>query len=96
MVISIHNIEKDYPNMKNLTSLFNSNMGKRYQLNSNLKTIILLKTMYDDELTKKRIDINLKFLRIEPNSDLNKLIEKNDETLNSIPVTKKNNYHRYI
>jgi hypothetical protein len=57
---------------------------------------MLLKTMYDDELTKKRIDINLKFLRIEPNSDLNELIKTNDETLNNITVTKKNNYHRYI
>jgi hypothetical protein len=95
-LFSIYKIEKDYPNMKNLTALFNSNMGKLYQLNSNLKTIMLLKTMYDDELTKKRIDINLKFLRIEPNSDLNELIKTNDETLNNITVTKKNNYHRYI
>ena len=44
---SIYKIQKDYPNMKRLTSLFNSNLGKLYEINSNLKTILLLKTMYD-------------------------------------------------
>ena len=62
---SIYKIQKDYPNMKRLTSLFNSNLGKIYEINSNLKTILLLKTMYDDPLTMKRIDINLKFLKID-------------------------------
>ena len=63
---SIYKIQKDYPNMKKLTSLFNSPLGKLYEINSNLKTILLLKTMYDDPLTMKRIDINLNFLKIDP------------------------------
>ena len=71
---SIYKIQKDYPNMKRLTSLFNSNLGKIYEINSNLKTILLLKTMYDDPLTMKRVDINLKFLKIDPNDDLNEII----------------------
>ena len=72
--------------MKKLTSLFNSNLGKIYEINSNLKTILLLKTMYDDPLTMKRIDINLKFLKIDPNDDLNKIIKENDAVLNNITV----------
>ena len=83
---SIYKIQKDYPNMKRLTSLFNSNLGKIYEINSNLKTILLLKTMYDDPLTMKRIDINLKFLKIDPNDDLNKIIKENDKVLNNITV----------
>ena len=85
-VFSIYKIQKDYPNMKKLTSLFNSNLGKIYVINSNLKTILLLKTMYDDLLTMKRIDINLKFLKIDPNDDLNKIIKENDKVLNNITV----------
>ena len=83
---SIYKIQKDYPNMKKLTSLFNSNLGKIYVINSNLKTILLLKTMYDDPLTMKRIDINLKFLKIDPNDDLNKIIKENDKVLNNITL----------
>ena len=43
-VFSVYKIQKDYPNMKRLTYLFNSNVGKIYEINSNLKTILLLKT----------------------------------------------------
>ena len=85
-LFSIYKIQKDYPNMKKLTSLFNSQLGKIYEINSNLKTILLLKTMYDDQLTMKRIDINLKFLKIDPNDDLNKIIKENDKVLNNITV----------
>ena len=85
-VFSVYKIQKDHPNMKKLTSLFNSNLGKIYEINSNLKTILLLKTMYDDPLTMKRIEINLKFLKIDPNDDLNKIIKENDKVLNNITV----------
>jgi len=88
-VFSIYKIQKDYPNMKKLTYLFNSNLGKIYEINSNLKTILLLKTMYDNPLTMKRIDSNLKFLKIDPDGDLNKIIEENDKVLNNITVIKK-------
>jgi hypothetical protein len=83
---SIYKIQKDYPNMKKLTSLFNSNLGKIYEINSNLKTILLLKIMYDDPRTTKRIDVNLKFLKIDPNADLNNIIKENDKVLNNITV----------
>ena len=92
-LFSIYKIEKDYTNLKALTSLFNSNMGKIYEMNSNLKTIQLLKTIdqqdNDDDLTQKRIHSNLKFLKIDPDDDLNKIIKANDKILNNITVLKK-------
>ena len=57
-LFSIYKIKKEYPKLKQLTQLFNSNIGQLYETNSNLKTIQLLKTMYNDIQTKKRIDIN--------------------------------------
>ena len=66
-----------------LTTFFNSDMGKLYELNSNLKTIQLLKTMYDDIPTQKRIEINLKYLKIDPHSNIEDMIKKNDEKLNN-------------
>jgi hypothetical protein len=92
-LFSIYKIEKDYTNLKTLTSLFNSNIGKIYEMNSNLKTIQLLKTIdqqdNDDDLIQKRIHSNLKFLRIDPDDDLNKIIKANDKILNNITVLKK-------
>jgi len=79
---SIYKINKEYPKLKQLTQLFNSNIGKLYETNSNLKTIQLLKTMYNDIQTKKRIDINLKFLKIDPKENLEQLIKANDIFLN--------------
>ena len=92
-LFSIYKIKKDYINLKALTSLFNSKIGKIYEMNSNLKTIQLLKTIdqqdNDDDLTQKRINSNLKFLRIDPDDDLNKIIKANDKILNNITVLKK-------
>jgi hypothetical protein len=91
-LFSIYKIEKDYTNLKTLTSLFNSNIGKIYEMNSNLKTIQLLKTIDqqdNDDLTQKRIHSNLKFLKIDPDDDLNKIIKANDKILNNITVLKK-------
>ena len=79
---SIYKIKKEYPKLKQLTQLFNSDIGKLYETNSNLKTIQLLKPMYKDILTKKRIDINLKFLKIDPKENLEHLIKENDIIIN--------------
>ena len=81
-LFSIYKIKKEYPKLKQLTQLFNSNIGKLYETNSNLKTVQLLKTMYNDIQTKKRIDINLKFLKIDPKENLEQLIKENDIYLN--------------
>ena len=81
-LFSIYKIKKEYQKLKQLTQLFNSNIGKLYETNSNLKTIQLLKTMYNDIQTKKRIDINLKILKIDPKENLEKLIKANDIFLN--------------
>ena len=81
-LFSIYKIKKEYLKLKQLTQLFNSNIGKLYETNSNLKTIQLLKKTYNEKRTKKRIDINLKFLKIDPKENLEKLIKANDIFLN--------------
>ena len=81
-LFSIYKVKKEYPKLKQLRQLFISNIGKLYETNSNLKTIQLLKTMYNDIQTKKRIDINLKFLKIDPKENLEQLIKENDIYLN--------------
>ena len=40
-LFSIYKIKKDYINLKTLTSLFNSNIGKLYEMNSNLKNTVI-------------------------------------------------------
>ena len=52
-------------------------MGKLYELNSNLKTLLLIP---DDDVRKK---INLKFLKLNPDIDIKKEISKNDLILNN-------------
>ena len=42
--------------------------------------------MYDDALTMNRVNVNLKFLKIDPDSDLNKIIKANDKVINNIAV----------
>ena len=39
--------------------------------------------MYDDIPTQKRIEINLKYLKIDPDSNIEDMIKKNDEKLNN-------------
>jgi hypothetical protein len=57
---------------------FLNNTGKLYQTNSNLKAIKLLLENYDDEETIKRVLLNLKDIKQEPNIDIiNKNIKSN-------------------
>ena len=60
-----------------LTKFFNSSFGKLYEVNSNLKTLLMM----PNEDTRK--EINLKFLKLSPDMNLEKEIEKNDITLNN-------------
>ena len=60
-----------------LTKFFNSSFGKLYEVNSNLKTLLMM----PNEDTRK--EINLKFLKLSLDINLEKEIEKNDITLNN-------------
>ena len=60
-----------------LTKFFNSSFGKLYEVNSNLKTLLM---MPNEDMRK---EINLKFSKLSPDINLEKEIEKNDITLNN-------------
>ena len=85
-LFSIYKITNNKIEAVKLTQFFNSKYGKLYELNSNLKTILLiwnftsLKDLYD---IKQKININLKFLKLNPDIDIQKEINKNDIILNS-------------
>jgi hypothetical protein len=85
-LFSIYKITNNKAEAVKLTKFFNSKYGKLYELNSNLKTILLIKDntrikdLYD---IKQKIDINLKFLKLDPSIDIQKEINKNDIILNA-------------
>ena len=76
---------KDKKMLVKLSKFFNSENGQKYQIVSNLKAIKLLLENYDDDITKKKVILNLKDLHISPNiddidniiSDLEKQYNKN-------------------
>lgn len=64
-----------------LTRFFNNTL--LYQTNSNLKAIQLMKNHYkEDADVKKKIEINLKYLKIDPKSNIDDLVQSNDNILN--------------
>ena len=76
-LFSIYKIKKNKIEAVKLTKFFNSKYGKLYELNSKLKTLLLIP---DDDVRKK---INLKFLKLNPDIDIKKEISKNDLILNN-------------
>ena len=61
-----------------LTKIFNSHLGEKYQMKSNLEALKKLLEKTDDDNTIKKIIINLKALHIEPN------IKKIDSMINEL------------
>ena len=79
-LFSIYKITKNKIEAVKLTKFFNSKYGKLYELNSNLKTLLLIK---DVKEFKQKIKINLKFLKLNPDVNINEEIVKNDLILNN-------------
>lgn len=73
----------DYNNVQKLINVFNSPLGKKYALLSNMKAIQLIMAMYPelDEVTKNRILINLKFKHLDVNNLNERTLEKNINNL---------------
>ena len=65
-----------------LTRFFNSSYGKLYNIN-NLKAIQLIKEHHHNDNINKKIDINLKYLKLDINIDINKTIKDNETILNN-------------
>lgn len=82
-LFSIYKIEKNKKGLLTLTRFFNSNYGKIYALNSNLIAIQLLLKNYDDEMTKRKVMINLKDIHIDPTTNIQHIINSNDQILNN-------------
>lgn len=76
-LFSIYKLTKNHKEAVILTKYFNSDYGKLYSMNSNLKTLLLVPSRL-----KKQIDINLKFLGLSPSINIQNEIQKNDEILN--------------
>ena len=68
-----------------LTRFFNSN--KLYEINSNLKAIQLMKEHYtNNHDVNKKIDINVKYLKLDTHIDIDEMIKSNDKTLNNSAI----------
>jgi len=66
-----------------LSKFFNSEYGNLYAETANLKAIKLLLEHYDDEETIKRVLLNLKEMKLEPNLDkIDSLIKSNEKKYN--------------
>ena len=83
-LFSIYKFTKNRTQAIKLTTFFNSEYGKLYEINSNLKTIQLMTQHYDDDSINKKIAINLKYLKINPAYDIDELIKSNDIILNNV------------
>ena len=76
-LFGIYKITNNKKEAVKLTKFFNSSFGKLYEVNSNLKTLLM---MPNEDLRK---EINLKFLKLSLDINLEKEIQKNDITLNN-------------
>lgn len=81
-LFSIYKIEKNKKKLVRLTRFFNSDYGKLYSINSNLKAIMLVLDSYDDKITKRKIEINLKDIHMDPEANIKQMTKYNDEILN--------------
>ena len=75
---NIYKAQGDGDKLLELTKIFNSELGEKYQTISNLEAIRKLLEITDDSLTIKKILINLKDIGLEPN------VKKIDKTINSL------------
>lgn len=79
-LFSIFRIKKNNEMLLYLTEVFNSPLGEDYQKLSNLEAIRKVMKEYDDELTKKRIELNLKEINV-PKNQINLTIKKLQSSL---------------
>jgi hypothetical protein len=62
-IFSIAKIKKQRSLMTRLTAVFNGPLGAKYQEISNLEAIALVLKHYDDEITKRKAELNLKDIK---------------------------------
>jgi hypothetical protein len=82
-IFSINKELNNKPELVNLSSFFNSNVGLVYQKYTNLEAIKKVEEYYKDSITKKRIETNLKALDIKK-SDIDKEMTKMKDYINNL------------
>ncbi len=75
---SIYKLQDNTKKMTELTNIFNSDLGLKYKLASNLEALDLVYQYYKDPITKGRIKINLEYLKLY-HYNLNNLMQKAKE-----------------
>lgn len=80
---SMYKAQKNKKKLLELTKIFNSEMGKEYQIISNLEAIQKLQTYYKDKNTNKKVLLNLKELGLSPSTNINDAINERKIVLNN-------------
>lgn len=87
-IIKLSSEDEYIPELVPLSKFFNSDIGALYKLNSNLKTIKLLLENYNDDMTMKRININIKDIykqmpkKLRSLKNIDEIIKYNDKIIN--------------
>jgi len=81
---NIYKAKKDYPKLLELTNYFNSDIGKQYQIKSNLEAINKIHEIYKDNLTNRKIEINLKDIKDDVNfNNINNKLKEYSKNINT-------------
>lgn len=91
---SIYKLNGDTIKMKELTDIFNSDLGFKYKVASNLEAMDLVKDHYNDLLTRKRIKINLDYLKLY-DYNLNDLMKHAKNMKKEINLEAEKIYHDF-
>lgn len=80
----IYLIDNDVKQSRKLEKIFNSHLGNKYAIKSNLETIEKVLEKFDDEETINKVINNLKRLKIKPNiKTIQKKINDLDQKINN-------------
>ena len=82
---SIYKLEGNEKKMSQLTKIFNSDLGLKYKVASNLEAMDLVKEHYTDHITKERIKINLQYLNLHQYK-INDLMKEAKKMKNEINI----------
>jgi hypothetical protein len=81
---NIYKANKDYPKLLLLTDYFNSDVGKQYQIKSNLEAIKKIHSIYKDTMTNRKIEINLKDIKDDVNvNNINSKLKEYSKEINN-------------
>ncbi len=81
---NIYKVEGDKKKLLELSKIFNGELGHKYQLLSNLEAMRKILDISNDDKTIKKVLINLKDNKLEPNiNNIDKLIKQLNDEINN-------------